>query len=233
MTDAQQKLTAHRARIDAIDEAIAKLLIERIGVICDVAALKAQHWPGQCHIRPGREGRMHQTLAARFAGTGFPPLAALAIWRQLIGASTHLESPLNISYLASHPQHLWLGREYFGVQIGHHASATLADALANIKAGRSNLLILPAPRDGDWWADAKAVHDAGLAIFAWLPVAEHNMPGHAPAAVALAAVAPEDSGNDISYFLEDGKCVIVDGFHTARKGATFLGAHPRPISIGA
>lgn len=233
MTEAEQKLKGYRAQIDALDEAIAKLLVERTGVIHEVAALKAQHWPGSCHIRPGREGQMHQALTKRFAGTDFPPLAALAIWRQLIGASTHLESPLNVAYLAAHADHGWLAREYFGVQVGQYAAATLADALAAIQSGRSNLLILPAPRDGDWWHDAKAIHDAGLSIFARLPVAEHNVPGHAQPAIALAAVTPEDSGDDVSYFLEDGKCVTVNGFETTRKHAIFLGAHPRPIAIGA
>lgn len=228
MDDPQRTLSAYRTRIDAIDDMIAQLLVERMGVIGQVAALKAQHWPGTCHIRPGREGQMHRAVAARFAGTGFPPLAGLAIWRQLIGASTHLESPLNVAFLAAYDTHRWLAREYFGVQIGLHAAPSLTEALAHIATGKINLLILPTPRAGDWWCDAAAIRAAGLSIFAQLPVA---MDG-SHSALALAAVTPEDSGEDVSYFAVDGKCVTVNGFTTTHANGTFLGAHPRAVDLG-
>ncbi|MFZ4541680.1 MAG: chorismate mutase [Rickettsiales bacterium] len=56
MENPDEKLNALRARIDATDEQLAELLISRIGIINEVAKLKAEHWPNSCHIRPGREG---------------------------------------------------------------------------------------------------------------------------------------------------------------------------------
>jgi chorismate mutase len=232
MTAPEQKLTGFRARIDALDEQLARLLIERTGIIHEVAALKRENWPGACHIRPGREGEMHRALAARFAGTAFPVRGALAIWRQLIGASTHLESPLNAVFLVEHPHHAWLAREYFGVQVGINASATLKDALAPIASGKSNLLILPAPTQSDWWRDAQTLREAGLSVFAALPVID-PLPEGAQPAVALAAVTPEPSGDDISYFVQNGKLIVQDGFKNSHEDAVFLGAHPRPITLGA
>ena len=231
MTDPVKTLNLYRAQIDAIDDQLSQLLIERMGIIRNVAALKAEHWPGVCHIRPGREGHMHRAIADRFTGSGFPPLAGLAIWRQLIGASTHLESPLNITYLNEFPEHRWLGREYFGLQVGDHPAATLADAVAHMQSGASNLLLLPAPTHHEWWKDAAAIRAAGVYIFAALPVAAGNVPRGAQSAVALAAVSPEDSGDDISYFLRGDRLEVIDGFASQREHATFLGAHPRPVKL--
>lgn len=232
MASPEQKLQEFRARIDAVDDQLIRLFIERIGIIREVAALKGEHWPKPCHIRPGREGEMHQALARRFTGTGFPPLMALAIWRQLIGGSTHVESPLNITYFADHPEHRYFAREYFGVQAGTTAAASLAEALRTLDEGSSNILVLPTPPHGDWWRDTAALQRAGLFIFATLPVAAGNAPSGTMPAVALAALTPEDSGNDISYFVEaDGTLVTEPRFVTEREGAAYLGSHPRAISL--
>ena len=99
----------------------AEALIARAAVVRDVAELKAQHWPAACHIRPGREGQMHQAIARRFTGTGFPPLTALSIWRQLIGGSTQIESPL--AAVVIEPDHRFLAREYFGLQVSTSVAA--------------------------------------------------------------------------------------------------------------
>ncbi len=245
MDSPEQKLQGFRDRIDALDEQLAQLFIERIGIIREVAQLKAEHWPKACHIRPGREGEMHRAIANRFAGTGFPPLMALAIWRQMIGGSTHVESPLNVVHLRTHPEQQFLAREYFGIQVGSHAANSLTDALERIRAGHANILLLPTPDPdtpiqdsaaGGWWRQADQLRESGLFLFATLPVAAENVPqGYAPA-VALAAITPEDSGDDVSYFFHpsSGKSTparleIVEGFHTTRKNAIFLGAHPRAV----
>lgn len=233
METPEQKLTALRAQIDAFDASIAALLIERTGVIRTVAKLKAAHWPNGCHIRPGREGQMHRAIADRFNGTDMAPLAALSIWRQLIGASTHLESPLAVTHLAAFPEHGWLAREYFGFQVGLSPVASLTDAMARITENRSNILVLPMPSSSDWWAHAAALHAAGIFIFGALPLVNGNLPDGTMPGVALATVTPEPSGDDISYFVREGTLLTVEGFHTTQENAIFLGAHPRPIQLGA
>jgi chorismate mutase len=190
MDSPEQHLEQFRARIDALDEQLARLFIERIGIIREVAALKAKHWPSACHIRPGREGRMHAAIAKRFGGTGFSPMMGVAIWRQLIGGSTHVESPLRISYLANYPEHRFFAREYFGVQIGTQEATSLADAVATLKENRSNILLLPTPENNGWWRDYKTLQAAGLFIFAALPVLAGNAPAGTTSALALAAITP-------------------------------------------
>ncbi len=231
MTSPEQELAALRAKIDGIDEKISALLIERIGIIREVAALKAAHWPQNCHIRPAREGQMHQAIAKRFMGSAFPPLAALAIWRQLIGASTNLESPLNITVLSAHPEHVWMAREYFGVEIGLQVVPTLVDALANIRNETSNIILLPCPTKDEWWRGAQGIRAAEITIFASLPVSGNNLPPSAIPAVALAKLSPEDSGDDVSYHVDNNELVTRAGFHPGEPGI-FLGAHPRAITLG-
>lgn len=229
----EDQLAALRKRIDALDEQLAALLIARVGIVGEVAALKAENWPSSCHIRPGREGQMHQNITRRFTGTAFPPLAALSIWRQLIGASTHVESPLNVTTLEAHPEHLWMAREYFGIQIGAQPAHTLVDALAHIRMGSSNVIILPCPTASDWWKAAEAMRAASIFIFATLPIVGDNLPAGAKPAVALAQLTPEPSGDDVSYHVEGGKLHVHGGFNTDAGTGIFLGAHPRAIRLGA
>lgn len=230
MTKPEEKLTGLRQRIDAIDETIARALEERTGIIAEVAALKAEHWPKACHIRPGREGQMHRAIQKRFAGTNVPVITALSIWRQLIGGSTHLESPL-IATVIDH-DHRFLAREYFGLQASVTLAQNLGDALERIKNNSSNLLILPSPDISDWWKNARMIQEAGLAIFASLPLVEGTLPAGVRPAVALAQLKPEPSGDDISYYVNAGQLEKFDGFIEGRDGV-FLGSHPRPISLSS
>lgn len=191
-----EQLAGFRARIDALDETIARLLLERTGIIREVAELKQTHWPSSCHIRPGREGQMHAKITRRFEDTHIPPIAALSIWRQLIGAATHIESPLTATYLAHESAHGWLAREYFGAGVGLVAESSLADMLDDLVEGRANLLLLP--EGSDWWRDAALFRSHNLSIFATLPVTSQPIP-EGNRALALAQVDPEPSGDDISY----------------------------------
>ncbi len=192
-----ERLASCRQRIDAIDEQITQLLLDRTGIIREVGELKAVHWPGSCHIRPAREGQMHEAITARFTGTDIPPIAALAIWRQMIGAATTLESPLSVVSLVHQPHHAWLAREYFGAGVGNHTEQSLVEMLDTVAQGTANIVLLPA--SGDWWRDAGLFAHHGLSIFATLPVSTLPLPQGATPALALAAVQPEPSGNDISY----------------------------------
>ncbi len=255
---AEQQLAQFRQRIDALDDKLIRLLIDRIAIVQQVASLKAEHWPNSCHIRSGREGQMHQRIAKAFAGSGFSPWAALGIWRQLIGASTNVESALRIAYLASEPHHYWLAREYFGplVNLTSIAAPSLVET--------SNVLVLPAPDEPgvSWWRNPIIYRNAPLMLFARLPLVNEEMPGEVSPAVTLAPITPEPSADDISYFLiktastqaptlkssriisyGHDHLLILSGFVTledarirelqsAETHIHWLGAHPRPLNLG-
>ncbi len=208
----EQTLEQHRARIDALDSQLMTLLKERIAVVKQVAALKAEHWPGTCHIRSGREGRMHQRVVAEFKNSDFPAAAALAIWRQIIGASTHVESPLRIAVTSA--EQAAMAREYFGVTAEVKQFADFAQALA---AKQSTILFATL-------ADLPVVRAIApkFKIFAALPLQQGK-----PTALALAELTPEASGDDISYYLREGRIETKPGFEPSDQ---WLGAHPRPIT---
>lgn len=213
----QEQLDRLRAEIDRIDEQLSTLLQQRIGIVKQVAALKAEHWPSSCHIRSGREGMMHQRIAQRFAGSDFPVAAALAIWRHIIGASTHVESQLKIATTSA--AQAAMAREYFGVTAEISTLPALQDALGAITAKRCTILFADA-------SDLPVIRAVApkLKIFAAVPL----VPGDTPITLALADITPEPSGDDISYYLENGQIVTRDGFEETPQ---WLGAHPRPIIL--
>jgi chorismate mutase len=231
MSNPEQKLSQLRARIDAVDESMAKLMLERIAIVREVAALKAEHWPADCHIRNGREGQMHRAIADRFAGTDIQPAAALAIWRQLIGAATQLESPLSIATLDRDPHHPWLAREYFGVGVTIHSYSSIEALLDSVAKKQSNLALISQPLAAHIWPEAELLATIGFTLFASLPVTTQPLPNHANPALAFAAITPEPSGDDLSYFLRDGRVDVIDGFQSTSEDALFIGTYPRPVAL--
>jgi chorismate mutase/prephenate dehydratase len=236
-------LDALREEIDRLDQTLGELLHARMAIIRQVAALKAAHTPGACHIRPGREGAMHRRLAERFSGADFPIPAALSVWRQIIGTSTHLESP--IRFAASSRELLWQGRDYFSRMAVPCPVATHEAALRAVTDGTATIALLPPPSADTvaLWADLGA--QTALHVFAALPVI--LAPGEQPAAYAVASVVPEASGADSSLFALPAatalpanavllaentthRIVQVPGFVTALDGAEYLGTVPTPLT---
>jgi len=211
-------LEALRARIDALDDRIIQLICDRMAVIAEVAALKNSQNAARCHIRSGREGQMHRRIAAAFANSDFPPLAALAIWRQLISAASHREAPLHITSAA--PAHL--ARDYFGSFVTHHSNANALAALSDVAAAQATIAVIPPS------GLAALARFPALKIFAALPLS-----GRSIEALAVAEITPEPSGEDVSYFLStEGKVETIAGFvRETSPGALWLGAHPQQLKL--
>lgn len=209
------QLQVLRARIDALDDQLIALIKERTGIIGEVAILKRAHTPNDCHIRPAREGQMHKRIFEAFKNSDFNAEAAVIIWRHLISASTNLESPLRV--ISSAPRHL--GHEYFGYYVKHSYTADSEDAMRRVSGKQENIAIIP-------------MHDItllekhpSLKIFAALPVI-----GTKVEAVAIAALAPESSGDDVSYFIDAEHHVVqVEGFVKDRDDSVWVGTHPAQL----
>ena len=227
MDTPEQQLAAHRARIDAIDETLSALLLERIEIVASVGALKNANWPRDCHIRPGREAKMHRTVIQRFRGSKFSTRAALLIWRQIIGASTALESPLKIAVLEA--DHRPRARNYFGANAHITLCASLAEIGAKLADKTCTIALLPAALAPGWWNELPEL----FRIFTQLPILakdERNL----PTLYALAAIDPEPSGDDMSFYVVDGQLTTRDGFVPPEQAnlpaSRFLGACAKPIT---
>lgn len=227
MTTPEQKLEQCRARIDAIDDTLIKLLLERIEIVAQVGALKNAHWPRDCHIRPGREAKMHRSVIERFRGTLFSARAALLIWRQIIGASTALESPLKIAILNA--DHRPRARNYFGANAQISTFASL-DALATaLKNKTCTIALLPTDLPNGWWDSLPA----DFRIFTQLPILARDQ-SWLPTLYAIAAIEPEPSGDDVSFYVVDGELKTLEGFVPPEAAnlpnARWLGASAKPIA---
>lgn len=198
-SDFTAALAALRARIDTLDDAMIAMLKERIAIVADVSALKRAHTPSACHIRSGREGDMHARIYAAFKDSPFSAVAALSIWRQIIGTSTHLESPITLSI----PQHssdlCALAREYFGHIITIKNVQDLSEAIVAVATKKATITLLPASSDTQAIAAWKTLPTSPLKIFASLPVV--LAPSEAPIAYAASIIEPEASAHDETLFI--------------------------------
>ncbi len=198
--DFTSQLQGLRGRIDTLDDKLIALFKERIGIIHEVAALKRIHTPSACHLRPGREGEMHRRIYDAFKDTDFSPAAALAIWRQIIGASTHLESPITVAVSGSE-RFSALAREYFGRPVGCMGTDGIKASIEAVANGRATIALLPAPNAENLVEWTVLKEHPTLRVFAALPVLLAK--DAAPQAYAIAAVACESSGDDVSLLLLD------------------------------
>lgn len=223
-------LTRFREQIDAIDDEIIALLKQRIGVVAEVGVHKKSQGEKGLYIRAGREGSMLRRIVDLFRDTHFHPAAAGAMWRQMIGASIHHESPLHVSVLHNpKEQHLlWLAREYFGGFVPLTPAATANRVLGDISdkdnTETPNIGVLPLPAsmdDAPWWQLIENDQDDTPKIFAHLPaVLTAQLPKSIVPALAVARVRPEESGHDQSYF----SFILADTISTSRLQSVFKDA---------
>lgn len=239
-TDFTAALSTLRHRIDTLDDKLIEHLKERIAIIEEVAALKRAHTPSHCHIRSGREGNMHARIYNAFCASPFSAVAALSIWRQIIGASTHLESPITVAISASTPELISLARDYFGRVITITTPATVSDAIAEIHAAHATIMVI-APPSAATLPEWRALKSSSLNIFAALPVILSE--NEAPIAYAAAAITPEPSESDETLYMssrlspnasrviahvDDTYIFCVAGFYPEGMDSA-LGVIPRPL----
>jgi chorismate mutase len=157
-------LQSLRREIDAIDDAIHDLLMQRARVVGGVLAAKGKGGPV---FQPGREADILRRLAARHGGA-LPFAAIAAVWRRIINAHTALQRPITVTVAARPPALAALAWQHFG-GIGAIVTAASADtALTRARRGAgATLAVLPLPsaRD-DWW---RALGRDGIFILAALP----------------------------------------------------------------
>lgn len=201
-----EKLSTYRQEIDNIDDELIDLLKKRIGIVEKVGEAKKTSGETGLYVRSGREGSMIARIYNAFKGTSFNPAAAATMWRNIIGASIHLESPLSIAVLQDDqsPSLFWQAREHFGSFVPVAGVGNVQRVFAEMNDGNANIGVLPHPDnrdDSNWWQLLQNVEESGFKIFAYLPaVITKELPKNITHGVAIGRVTPEPSGNDQSYF---------------------------------
>ena len=187
-----------RAAIDRIDDQIAGLLVERLGVVRAVGHAKGDRAANRLALRLGREAQMLRRLLAQTAG-GFPSVGVLRIWREIIANSTQIEMPFACIVdrrggVLLHD----LARDQVGSATPIEDADGGAAVLAKLAEGPPRLAVLAPPSADDWWPD---LLELPAQVVALLPLtATEGLPG----GYVAAPLVPEPSGEDRSLFAVAG-----------------------------
>jgi chorismate mutase len=189
-----------RARIDAVDKELLRLIDERAGLAQAVAAAKrtaAGAEPPGFGLRPARETQVLRALLGR-ARAGAPPGLIVRIWRELMADSLKAQGPFSVAVFGGrHPVRMI---ELARLRFGAAPPVTLVEtAEAAIAAARplGGVGVLPLDGGAPW---ARLLAEPKLRVFAVLPCLSAWGP---PTALAVAAVEVEPSGADQTLWVTD------------------------------
>jgi chorismate mutase / prephenate dehydratase len=187
-----------RREIDRIDDALLDLLIERVHVVRRIGLVKNDRPAGRLAMRPAREAAILRRLVERAEGR-LPEATIVAMWRELLAATTRLQTPFVVSvHVPSERQGLWdVTRGHFGSLAPLLRADTPNHALRSLGAGAAQLAVLPMPDETDlWWRGLVFSSEPKLRIVARLPFCPSA--GNEMAAVVVAALELEPSGDDVT-----------------------------------
>jgi chorismate mutase len=197
-------LDAVRARIDAIDAELLRLVDERAGLAKAVAVAKRAAGDGdKLGVRPVREAQLLRHLLATpkdpSNGQGASAALTVRLWRELISDSLAQQGPFHLAvWGGSDPgRAVELARLRFGAAPPLRQVAQPLDALAAAKTSWGVGVLALAPDNG-WWG--RLLAEPRLRVFAAMPCLTAWGP---LGALAVAEIEVEPSGADETYWVTD------------------------------
>jgi len=153
MLSSQSDLEELRRRLDAIDDKLQDLLIERLEIVSRVAAEKRND--SVPSYVPAREAQILRRLVARHEGA-FPAGPLVRIWRELLGTTTRAQGPFAIGVCAPpEASGIWdVARDQYGSHAPMTVYPTTSQVIRAVTDRRVAVGVLPMPQDGDsdpWW----------------------------------------------------------------------------------
>ena len=152
LTGDPSRLMELRAKIDAIDESVHRLLLQRASVIDELIVIKGTARDGAA-FRPGREADMMRRLAERHSG--HLPLTAMEhLWREIISTFTALQAPFDVMVAGDGDlvAAVETARFYFGFTVPLAIGADGQEIVAAIEGGGDRLGVLSlAATERPWW----------------------------------------------------------------------------------
>jgi chorismate mutase-like protein len=202
MAQKPETLDDLRRRIDAIDDALHDLLIERSEINSRIGALKARAGKGALAWRPGREAAVLRRLIARHRGP-LPRAALVRIWRELMTAFLRLQSDFAVAVYAGTDAENGtcreLARDHFGGLTAVRTNESARQVLSEVGEGRAAVGVLPLPQQDDaqpWWPMLIG-RDAGTPrVIARLPFVPGALTRTDTEALVVGQVPLEPSGRD-------------------------------------
>jgi chorismate mutase/prephenate dehydratase len=198
---ASPALSELRERIDALDETMHRLLIERSSVIDALIAAKGTAASGVA-IRPQREAEMMRRIAERHSGN--LPLATVEhLWREIISTFTYMQAPFRIVvHYGSDPVAIHdLARFAFGFSVDLVRAESPPKVVETVAATDSDLGLIPienARFENPWWRGLRQPSEPKVTAL-WPFIAGKGLPADAPALV-ISPPLSEPAGTDLSIF---------------------------------
>lgn len=193
-----------RRRIDAIDDRLHDLLVERAEIVGRVATSKRVALSAKggdpAFYQPAREAQILRRLAGRHRGL-LPFAPVVRIWRELLAATVRLETPFAVAvFVPAGAGSLWdLARDHYGSQTPMTPYRSQDEVIRAVAEDRAAVGILPLPQEGEaepWWPALMSLDENGPRVVARLPFgARGNARGEADA-LAIGRGAPQESGAD-------------------------------------
>ena len=135
-------LSQIRAKIDAIDQKLLKLLNSRADLVHEIGLLKRKD--GMPPYAPEREEKLLRSLAKRNAGGRLSEQSVRAIYREIMSASLALEKSLTIAYLG--PAATWThqaARGKFGASVKYSPQSNISEVFNAVARGRADYGVVP------------------------------------------------------------------------------------------
>lgn len=198
-TPAPPSLEEVRARIDAIDAEMLRLVDERAGLARAVAAAKAAAGEGgRFGLKPAREAQLLRRLLAQ-PRSGAPTPLVVRVWREMIGASLSLQGPFHLAVWGGKDpgRTVEFARARFGAAPSLRQVAKADDALAAARTP-GGVAVAALSSDSAWWARLLAAPN--LKVFAALPCLAA---WGETFALAVAEIEVEPSGDDVTFWVTD------------------------------
>ncbi len=225
-----------RRKIDAIDQELFENFRHRLSLIGDVARAKAAAGQNDTSaMRPGREAAILRRLSEQ--NDSLTPLSMTGrIWRELVNTATRMQSNLEISVCAPDKSvGYWdLARNQFGSATAMTLHRSPSVVLGRVLDKRGMVGIMPLPMEGEenpWWVNlATSSRRASPKIIWRLPFYSSGQGQFEDLqAFAIAAVEPEDTGDDITVILVESDHAgsrgrLLDIFNTHKVNARIIGA---------
>lgn len=199
---ARSPLEEARAAIDALDDQLLALIVERTALAGAIAAGKQAEGVGPS-MRPAREAAMLRRLIAA-APKDLDKAVIVEVWRALIAGNLRRQKPVDV-FAGGAPdvtRHFDLARRHFGASTRIARADDARTTLTRMIETPSSVAVLPFPSasgPGMWWPILAESRFHGAGIVAALPI--RGTPSGPEGAVIMAGAPLEPSGDDTTLAL--------------------------------
>ncbi|MGC2857664.1 chorismate mutase [Novispirillum sp. DQ9] len=197
-----------RRSIDAIDDRLLDLVVERAQVVEKIGAAKrvAGAESGPVFVRPGREMAILRRLLARHSGP-FPKSVVVRMWREMFAGTLAVQNPLNVAvYMPSRGAgYLEIARDQYGAYTRMEPMQTPGTVVRMVAEGQATVGVLPLPmlEEGQkWWAMLISDVPGTPKVISRLPTCGPGAGrGDGAEALAIGRMPQEPTGDDRSLLV--------------------------------